>query len=77
MESIHVPERLMASVCLDVFSMPPTVWQEKEYDYIFLCVDRLSSWTVACPTTKLVLTAEMAAHLILENGWDPLGFPTP
>ena len=30
---------------------------------------------MACPTTKLGLTAELAAHLILENGWGPFGIP--
>ena len=75
-EAHPVPERVMASVCLDVFAMPSTTWEEQEYDCIFLCVDRLSGWIVACPTTKLGLTAENAAHLILDNGWGPFGVPS-
>ena len=70
-----MPERLMASVSLDVFAMHSVAWHEKEYDCIFLCVDSLSGWTVAFPTTKLGLTAEFAAHLMLENGWGPFGVP--
>ena len=75
-EPFPVPERLMHSVCLDVFAMPPTTWEDVEYDSILLCVDRLSGWIVACPTLKVGLTAEKAAHLILDKSWDPFGIPT-
>ena len=63
----------MASVCLDVFAMPRTEWDEKEFDAILLCVDRLSGWIVAAPTTKEGLTAEHAAHLMWEHGWEMFG----
>ena len=74
-EPFPIPERLMHSVCLDVVAMPPTQWLEVDYDCILLCVDRLSGWLVACPTTKSGLTAERAAHLLLEKGWEPFGVP--
>ena len=63
----------MHSVCLDIFSMPTTQWLGSDYDAILLCVDRLSGWITACPT--LGLTAENAAHLILDKGWEPFGIP--
>ena len=31
---------------------------------------------MAAPTTKLGLSAEKAAHLILEKGWEPFGIPS-
>ena len=74
-EPFPVPERLMHSVCLDVFSMVPTSWQGEDYDCILLCVDRLSGWMVACPTTKLGLSSSRAAHLLLEKGWEPFAVP--
>ena len=64
----------MHSVCLDIFSMPN--WQGIDFDSILLCVDRLSGWITACPTQKLGLTAEKAAHLIMDRGWDFFGIPT-
>ena len=74
-EPFPIPERLMHSVCLDIFSMPPVSWENAEYDALLLCVDRLSGWIVACPTLKMGLTAERAAHLILDKGWEPFGVP--
>jgi hypothetical protein len=73
---LPVPERAMHSVCLDLFSLPSTNWNSQEYDAILLCVDRLSGWIVAAPTTKLGLSAEKAAHPILEKGWEPFGIPS-
>ena len=71
-----VPERLWASVCMDMFSMPPVEWQEEIFDCFFLlCVDRLSGWMLARPSTKLGLTGEKAAHLMLDGGWGELGIP--
>jgi transposase InsO family protein len=65
----------MFSVCLDIFSMPVTLWMGNTFDAILLCVDRLSGWITACPTLKLGLTAEKAAHLLLDKGWDTFGIP--
>jgi len=75
LEHLPVPERAMHSVCLDLFSMPTTNWNSQEFDSILLCVDRLSGWIVAAPTLTLGLSAEKAAHLILEHGWEPFGIP--
>ena len=48
-----IPERAMHSVCLDIFAMPPTNWEDQEFDSILLCVDRHTAWIVACPTQTL------------------------
>ena len=71
-----VPARFMASVSLDVFSLPETKWLGKTYDSFLLCVDRLSGWVIAKPTTKAGLTGEKAAHLMLDGGWGELGIPS-
>ena len=71
-----VPTHIMTSVALDVFAMPNVKWQGIMYDQILLCVDRLSGWVIARPCQKLGLTAEKAAHLILENGWETFGIPS-
>ena len=75
-DNFPVPERVMHSVCLDIFALPPTTWQGETFDCILLCVDRLSGWIVACPTQKVQLTAEKCAHLLLDRGWEPFGIPT-
>ena len=75
-EMTPVPSKIFTSVCLDVFSMQPENGQGVEYDCIFLCVDRLSGWITAKPTQKLGLTAEKAAHLVLDDGGDIYGIPT-
>ena len=73
---IPVPDRIFEHVCVDIFSMPETKWQGEMYDCFLLCVDRLSGWMVARPTTKLGLTAEKAARLLLDGGWDIWGIPS-
>ena len=70
-----IPERVMHSVSLDIFSMPSTSWMDSMYDSILLCVDRLSGWITACPTQKLGLSAEKAANLLLDRAWDFFGIP--
>ncbi len=67
---IPVPTHFMSSVALDIFSLPREEWLGDIYDAIFLCVDRLSGWVIARPTRKLGLTAQRAAHLIMDNGLD-------
>ena len=71
-----VPPHVFDSVCLDIFSMPPVVWQLQYFDCMVLCVDRLSSWIIARPTQKEGLTAEKTAHLILDHGWNEIGIPS-
>ena len=45
------------------------------FDAFLLCVDRLSGWIVCKCTQKLGLTAEKAAHLMMDDGWDIYGIP--
>ena len=71
-----VPGHVMTSVALDVFSLPATKWQGQGYDSLLVCVDRLSGWIVARPCQKVGLTAEKAAHMIMENGWETYGVPS-
>ena len=40
-----------------------------------VCVDRHTGWILARPCQKLGLTAEKAAHLLLDNGWETFGVP--
>lgn len=75
LEMTPIPPRVMASVCLDVFSMPEVEWQGQTYDAFLLCVDRHSGWTIARPTTHTGLTGEKAAHLLLDSGWGEMGIP--
>ena len=66
----------MSSVSLDVFALPAATWAGQIYDALLVCVDRLSGWIIARPCQKLGLTAERAAHLVMENGWDTYGIRT-
>jgi len=59
---------------MDMFAMPPVEWQGEPFDCFLLCVDRLSGWTLARPSTKLGLTGEKAAHLMLDAGWGEWAF---
>ena len=65
----------MYAVSLYIFSIPLVRWEGQGYDSIYLCVDRLSSWIIACLTLKQGLTADKAANLLLEKGWEPFGLP--
>ena len=71
-----VPDRVMVSVSLDVFHLPEVVWLGAKYDSMVVCVDRLSGWVIARPTQAVGLTAEKAAHLVMENGWETFGVPS-
>ena len=71
-----IPDRFMASVCLDVFSMPIVELQGAFYDAFLMCVDRHSGWMIVKPTTKTGLTGERAAHLLLDSTWGEVGVPT-
>ena len=37
-----IPDQIMANVALDLFRLPPVVHDEKTFDTIAVCVDRLS-----------------------------------
>ena len=66
----------MASVCIDIFSIEPVTWLGHPFDSVIICVDRHSGWIIAKPCTKEGLTAERAAHLMLDGGWDIFGVPS-
>ena len=70
-----IPEHIMTSVCLDVFALPKAQWEGNVFDSLVLCVDRLSGWIIARPTTKEGLTAKKTAHLLMDNGWETFGIP--
>lgn len=70
-----IPPRVMASVCLDIFSMPAVDWQGETFDCFLLCVDRHSGWTLARPARKAGLTGKKAAHLLLDGCWGEMGLP--
>ncbi len=65
----------MSSVALDFFSFPRVQWQGEMFDFLLMCVDRLSGWVIARPTRNVGLTAQKAAHLIIDNGWETFGVP--
>ena len=71
-----IPDRFMASVCLDVFHMPRVDWLGQSYDAFLLCVDRHSGWMLARPTMDCGLTGEKAAHLMLDSTWGEVGVPS-
>ena len=70
-----IPDRVMFSVALDIFSMPEAEWEGVVYDAFLLCVDRHSGWIIARPTQKNGLTGQKAAHLLLDSGWGEMGIP--
>src|SRR5574338_495835 len=71
-----VPEKIMTSVALDIFSLPPVKWEGKGYDSLLLCVDCMSGWIIARPCNKVGLTAESSARLMLDNAWETFGIPS-
>jgi len=64
-----VIEGVLASVCLDIFPLPPVEWRVKIVYCILLCVDRASNWVLARTTFKEGLTGAKVAHLLLDGGW--------
>jgi hypothetical protein len=70
----HTPAP-MASVAMDLFSMPP-VKVGVEYDTISVCVDRHSGWIVAVPCLKLGLTGAKVARAMIQHQWRPFGIPS-
>ena len=47
----------MSSICLYIFSLPPTKWEDKIWDALVVCVDRLSGWIIAKPARHVGLMA--------------------
>ena len=71
-----IPNHVMSSVCLDIFSLPPVTWGGQNFDTLVVCVDRLSGWIIAKPTLGKGLTAKRTAHLLMDGGWETYGIPS-
>ena len=71
-----IPPHIMSSVAIDIFSLPTVEWKGQSFDSLLVCVDRHSGWIIARPCTKVGLTAEKAAHLMLDGGWEVFGVPS-
>ena len=76
LEYTPIPTYVMDHVSIDIFSLPSTEFDGKTFDAMVLCVDRQSGWMIARPCTKLGLTAERAARLLLDGGWEIFGIPS-
>ena len=70
-----IPPVIMASVAIDVFSMPPVRAEGKLYDCVVVCVDRHSGWMVANPEQNQGLTGSRAAKGLLKM-WSAFGIPS-
>ncbi len=70
-----ITEKLIFSACLYLFSMSMTTFYSQDFDAILHCVDRLSVCLTASPTLKFGLTAEKAAHLMLDKVWNAFVIP--
>jgi len=71
-------DQFMASVCLDIFTMPWVQLRVEEYDRFMLCVYLLTGRSVARPFLRLVIagiTREKAAHLLTDGSWGKSGIP--
>ena len=64
----------MANVALDLFRLPPVVHDEKTFDTIAVCVDRLSGWMVVVPLLDKGLTGKEVALKMIDR-WAPFGIP--
>ncbi len=63
-----IPERIMFSVSLDIFSLERVFWQGQMFDSLVVCVDRLTGWVIAKPALGRGLTGERTAHLLMDGG---------
>ena len=75
LEHAYVPEQVMSSVALDVFSMPPLVHQGETLDCFVLCVCRTSGWIIAFAAQDAGLTGEIVAKKMLDQ-WEIFGLPS-
>ncbi len=48
-EFTPIPPAVMVSVSMDLFKLPPVMWEGVTYDTLIVCVDRHSGWMVAIP----------------------------
>ena len=65
-----MPDRVMSSVCLDLFELSPVVDDEgTTWDGVLLCTDRLSGYMIGKPICFKGLTGEKAAKILLD-AWE-------
>ena len=75
-KSTAVPPATMASVCIDLFSLPKVDLEGQILDTLIVCVDRHSGWMVAIPEGKVGLTGAKVALAMMKNQWRPFGVPS-
>ena len=73
-EPSPVPPHIFDSIALDIFKMPATKYDGREYDCFVLCVDRLSGFVYAWPEREEGLTGRKGALKMLEK-WEVMGIP--
>ena len=61
-EPTPVPPRLMYSVCLDLFYLPPVEHEGEVFDTLAVCVDRHSGWIIGVPCLNKGLTGAKLAQ---------------
>ena len=67
LEPHPVPDRVMSSVCLDLFELSPVVDDEgTTWDGVLLYTDRLSRYMIGKPICFKGLTGEKAAKILLD-----------
>ena len=74
-DPIPIPPAIMDSVAIDVFTMPPVVFENATYDCFVACVDRLSGWIIAFPATRKGLRADVVAKQMFHRAWSLFGVP--
>jgi len=62
-------EVFMTSIRVDIFDIPTTTWMDQVFDRLIICVDRGSGLIFALPTTKLQITGDKMAHILLIQVW--------
>ena len=67
-EPTPIPEHIFDSVSLDMFKMPLTKYDGKEYDCFVLCVDRLSGFINAFADREAGLTGKKLRKKCLKDG---------
>jgi len=70
-----MPPKVMSSVAMDIFYMPPTKLNGKIYDVVVVCVDRHSGWMVAIKCQNKGLTGAKVAKKMLKHQWQLFGLP--
>ena len=67
--------RVMSSVAMEIFFMPPTTLNGRKYDALVVCVDRHSGWMVAVKCERKGLTGARVAKKMLKHPWQIFGLP--